>query len=162
MLLSNSCSAPNGQSQPQNGPRPQNSSPAAIEAQRRKIRGAERKYSQLNPVNNELAKVRTLTTESCAFAYHPNQTRTNSRKPRRTHVYTVGRRTRKFWKKKMRVRAPNAMIVVATLTVSARHIRIHSGSSSVVGTPASGAATGADLAAGAAAAAGRTGASRLR
>ena len=30
-LLSSSCSAPNGQSQPQNGPRPQNSSPAAID-----------------------------------------------------------------------------------------------------------------------------------
>ena len=28
--------------------------------------------------------------------YHPNQTRMNSRYPRRAHVYTVGRRTRKF------------------------------------------------------------------
>ena len=79
MLLSNSCSAPNGQSQPQNGPRPQNSSPAAIEAQRMKISGADRKYSQLKPVSSELAKVRTLTTESWAFAYQPSQTRMNSR-----------------------------------------------------------------------------------
>src|SRR5262249_7832790 len=78
-LLSNSCRAPNGQSQPQNGPRPQKRSAAAIEAQRMKISGAERKYSQLKPVNNELAKVRTLTTESCAFAYHPSQTRMKSR-----------------------------------------------------------------------------------
>ena len=50
--------------QPQNGPRPQNRSPAAIEAQSRKISGADRKYSQLKPVSSELAKVRTLTTES--------------------------------------------------------------------------------------------------
>src|SRR6186713_3247420 len=79
MLFSNSCKAPNGQSQPQNGPRPQNSRPAAIEAHSRKMSGADRKYSQLKPVSSELAKVRTLTTESWAFAYQPSQTRMKSR-----------------------------------------------------------------------------------
>ncbi len=79
MLLSSSCSAPKGHSQPQNGPRPQNSSPAAIEAQSRKINGADRKYSQLKPVSNEFANVRTLTTESWALAYHPSQTRMNNK-----------------------------------------------------------------------------------
>src|SRR6188768_1391013 len=79
MLLSSSCSAPNGHSQPQNGPRPQNRSPAAIDPHSRKISGADRKYSQLKPVSSELAKVRTLTTESWALAYQPSQTRMNSR-----------------------------------------------------------------------------------
>ena len=49
-LLVSSCSAPNGQSQPQNGPRPQNSSAAATAAQRMKISGAARKNSQLKSV----------------------------------------------------------------------------------------------------------------
>src|SRR6476619_4102001 len=79
MLLSNSCSAPNGHNQPQNGPRPQNRSPAAIDAQSTKISGADRKYSQLKTVSSELAKVRTLTTESWAFAYQPTQTRMKSK-----------------------------------------------------------------------------------
>src|SRR6478735_12666979 len=79
ILLSSSWRAPNGQSQPQNGPRPQNNSPAAIEAHRMKISGADRKYSQLKPVSSELANVRTLTTDSWAFAYHPSQTRMKSR-----------------------------------------------------------------------------------
>src|SRR5689334_21409397 len=79
MLLVSSCRAPNGQSQPQNGARPQNSSPAATAAQRTKIRGAARKNSQLKPVMSELVKVRTLTTDSWALAYHPSQTRVNSR-----------------------------------------------------------------------------------
>jgi hypothetical protein len=35
---------------------------------------SDRKYSQLKPVSSELAKVRTLTTESWAFAYQPSQT----------------------------------------------------------------------------------------
>lgn len=60
MLLSNSCRAPKGHNQPQNGPRPQNNSPAAIDAQRMKISGAARKYSQLKPVSNELTKVRNV------------------------------------------------------------------------------------------------------
>ena len=47
MVLVSSCSAPNGQSQPQKGPRPQNSSPAATAAHRMKISGAARKNSQL-------------------------------------------------------------------------------------------------------------------
>ena len=42
-LLVSSCSAPNGQSQPQNGPLPQNSSAAATENQKMKISGAARK-----------------------------------------------------------------------------------------------------------------------
>ena len=46
MRLASSCSAPNGHSQPQNGPRPQNSSAAATEVQRMKIRGSMRKASQ--------------------------------------------------------------------------------------------------------------------
>src|SRR3974390_1060743 len=79
ILLSSSCSAPNGHNQPQNGPRPQNNNPAAIEAQSRKISGADRKYSQLKPGSKELAKGRTLTPESCAFAYQPSQTRMKSR-----------------------------------------------------------------------------------
>ncbi|MDT4857434.1 hypothetical protein FQZ97_918580 [compost metagenome] len=46
MPFVSSCNAPNGQSQPQNGPRPQNSRAAATAAQRMKINGAERKNSQ--------------------------------------------------------------------------------------------------------------------
>ena len=79
MLLVNSCSAPNGQSQPQKGPRPQNSSPAATAAHRMKISGAARKNSQLKPVMSEFVKVRTLTTESWAFAYQPSQTSVKAR-----------------------------------------------------------------------------------
>ena len=85
-VLVSSCSAPNGQSQPQNGPRPQNSSAAATDDHRMKISGAVRKYSQLKPVTSEFEKVSTLTTESCALAYQPSQTSVNRRKPRRTHV----------------------------------------------------------------------------
>ena len=43
------------------------------------LSGADTKYSHLNPVSSELAKVRTLTTESWAFAYQPNQTRMKNR-----------------------------------------------------------------------------------
>ena len=73
-LLVSSWSAPNGQSQPQKGPRPQNSSAAATAAHRMKISGAARKNSQLKSVISEFVKVRTLTTESCALAYQPSQT----------------------------------------------------------------------------------------
>src|SRR5689334_4945056 len=78
-VLVSSCSAPNGHSQPQNGPRPQNSSPAAIAPHKTKIRGAARKNSQWKPVIKALLKVTTFTTESCALAYQPSQTNTNSR-----------------------------------------------------------------------------------
>lgn len=66
-LLVSSCKAPNGQSQPQNGPRPQNKSPAAVAPHRMKISGEVRKNSQLKPVISELVKVRTLTTDNCAL-----------------------------------------------------------------------------------------------
>src|SRR3954454_9272508 len=75
-LLRSSCSAPNGHSQPQKGPRPQNSKPAAIEAQKMKTSGAERKNSQLKPVTRALVKVRTSPPESGACAYQPSQTST--------------------------------------------------------------------------------------
>src|SRR5262245_30403966 len=78
-LLVSSCKAPNGQSQPQNGPLPQNSRPAATAAHRMKMSGAERKNSQLKPVTRELVKVRTFTTESWALAYQPSQTSVNRR-----------------------------------------------------------------------------------
>ena len=77
--LANSCSAPNGQSQPQNGPRPQNSSPAATAAQRMKTSGAERKNSQEKPLTSALTKVSTLTTESWVLAIQPSQTRVKAR-----------------------------------------------------------------------------------
>jgi hypothetical protein len=79
MLLVSSCKAPKGQSQPQKGPRPQNSSPAATAAHRMKISGAARKNSQLKSVMSEFVKVRTLTTESWALAYQPSQTRVKVR-----------------------------------------------------------------------------------
>src|SRR5690606_27540362 len=78
--LRNSCSAPKGQSQPQNGPRPQNKSPAATAVQRMKINGAARKNSHENtPLINEVKKVSTLTTESCALTVQPSQSRTKAR-----------------------------------------------------------------------------------
>src|SRR5690554_5518883 len=77
--LLSSCRAPNGQSQPQNGPRPQNRRAAATDDQRMKTRGAARKYSQLNSVISAFVNVSTLTTESCAFAYQPSQTSVNVR-----------------------------------------------------------------------------------
>src|SRR5215469_10836969 len=79
IVLVSSCSAPNGQSQPQNGPRPQNRRPPAVADQRTNIRGAARKNSQWKPVTSALLKVTTLTTESCALAYQPSQTRTKAR-----------------------------------------------------------------------------------
>src|SRR4051812_36038858 len=78
-LERSSCSAPKGHSQPQKGPRPQNRSPAAMAAHRMKISGEVRKNSQLKPVRSALVKVSTFTTDSCAFAYHPSQTRTKAR-----------------------------------------------------------------------------------
>src|SRR5262245_50467071 len=78
-LLRSSCRAPKGQSQPQNGPRPQNNKAAATPDQRMKIRGAARKNVQLKPVTSELMNVSTLTTDSWAFAYHPSQTRVKTR-----------------------------------------------------------------------------------
>src|SRR6516165_1625120 len=78
-VLLSSCSAPNGQSHPQNGPRPQNNKPAAVADQRMKISGAAKKNSQWNPVTSALVKVTTLTTESCALAYQPSQTSTKPR-----------------------------------------------------------------------------------
>src|SRR6185437_12268920 len=68
MVLVSSCSAPNGQSQPQNGPRPQNKSAAAVAPHNTKISGAARKNSQWKPVIKALLKVTTLTTESWALA----------------------------------------------------------------------------------------------
>jgi hypothetical protein len=41
--------------------------------------GAARKNSQLKSVISELVKVRTLTTESCAFAYQPSQNSVKAR-----------------------------------------------------------------------------------
>src|SRR6516225_8618043 len=63
-VLVSSCSAPKGQSHPQNGPRPQNKRPGAVADQRKKINGAARKNSQRKPVTSALVKVTTLTTES--------------------------------------------------------------------------------------------------
>src|SRR5690349_596604 len=100
MLLVSSCSAPNGQSQPQNGPLPQNRRPAATAAHRMKISGAERKNSQLKPVTSELTKVRTLTTDNCALAYQPSQTNAKSRYPARSHRKNTGRFISQSWKKK--------------------------------------------------------------
>src|SRR5579872_2202982 len=79
IVLVSSWRAPKGQSQPQNGPRPQNRRPPAVADQRTKISGAARKNSQWKPVTRALAKVTTLTTESCALAYQPSQTRTKIR-----------------------------------------------------------------------------------
>src|SRR3546814_3518561 len=58
--LVSSCRAPNGQSQPQNGPRPQNSSAAATENHRMKISGSTRKYDHWKSGLSELKKARTL------------------------------------------------------------------------------------------------------
>src|SRR5215469_1515637 len=79
MVLVSSCSAPKGQSHPQNGPRPQNSRADAVADHRMKISGAARKNSQWKPVTSALVKVTTLTTESCALAYQPSQTSTKTR-----------------------------------------------------------------------------------
>jgi hypothetical protein len=79
-LLVSSCRAPKGQSQPQNGPRPQNSSAAATENHRDEDqRRSTRKYDQLKSVMTALAKVKTLTTESCACATQPSQTSVTAR-----------------------------------------------------------------------------------
>src|SRR5690606_499165 len=75
-----SCNAPNGHSQPQNGPRPQNSNAAATEHQRMKISGSTRNDSQRKPVRSESTKVSTLTTESCACAIQPSQNSVAARK----------------------------------------------------------------------------------
>ena len=56
-VLVSSWSAPNGQSHPQNGPRPQNKRPTATDDHRMKISGDVRKYSQLKPVISELENV---------------------------------------------------------------------------------------------------------
>ena len=59
-----SCSAPNGHSQPQNGPRPQKSSAAATEHHRMKTSGSTRNDDQRKPSRKAVVKVSTLTTES--------------------------------------------------------------------------------------------------
>src|SRR5688572_39158 len=141
ILLVSSCSAPNGQSQPQKGPRPQNSRPAATAAHRMKTSGAERKNSHLKSVISELVNVRTLTTESCALAYQPSQTSVKSRKPRLTQPKSFGRRTSQAWKKKIAVSTSSPTTVMAISTVFIFHIRIQSGSSS--GSSASAAAASA-------------------
>src|SRR5690606_2130412 len=66
MRLDSSCSAPKGHSQPQNGPRPQNSRATATEHQRMNTSGSTRKDDHWKPVRSELVKVSTFTTDSCA------------------------------------------------------------------------------------------------
>src|SRR3546814_13280235 len=55
--LLSSCNAPNGHSQPQNAPRPQNSNAAATEHHRMKISGSTRNEDQLNPVRDRKSVV---------------------------------------------------------------------------------------------------------
>ena len=100
--FANSCSAPKGQSQPQNGPRPQKSSPAATAAHRMKTSGAERKNSQEKPVTSALMKVSTLTTESWVLAIQPSQTRVKARiaaahgeEPRAAHELVLEKEDRR-------------------------------------------------------------------
>ena len=72
--LVSSCSAPNGQSQPQKTPRPQNSSPSAVKPQSRKITGSIRKVSQRKPESSDCRNATTCTTESCPPTIQPSQT----------------------------------------------------------------------------------------
>src|SRR4051812_13267607 len=73
--LISSCAAPKGQSQPQNGPRPQNSIETAVPHHRMKTSGSSRNCCEVKlPETMEFTKVKTLTTESCALAQPPIQT----------------------------------------------------------------------------------------
>ena len=87
--LVSSCSAPNGQSQPQKTPRPQKSRDAATENHSMNISGSIRNADQEKSVITAEKNASTLTTESCAFAYHPRPNSVKVRKPMRNQNATL-------------------------------------------------------------------------
>ena len=126
--LLSSCSAPNGHSQPQKAPRPQKIRATATEHHRMKISGSTRNEDQLKPSRREVVNVRTLTTDSWAWATQPSQNRVTTRYARRIRSKSSSRLTRASWKKKIRVSAMSIRPRTAIETVLLCHIRFHSGS----------------------------------
>src|SRR5690606_38513579 len=108
----------------------QNSNATATEHHRMKISGSIRNEDQLKLSRSEVMNVRTLTTESWAWATQPSQNRVTTRYARRIRSKTFSCLTSASWNMKIRVKAASITPSMTIARILLCHIRFHSGSMS--------------------------------